>query len=103
MDTMIHLFDIIPAPPESTITKKQAATMLSTLIDNGWLLGVQVFGVDDCCEHGDDPCPADGFGLCDNMNQHSPGGSDCNRAERFLMRPHDLLMTNEVAEAIADQ
>ncbi len=79
-----------------------ARRFLRALLDNGYLIGVEVFGEDDCCEHGREECPSDGFGLCDTMHEPWSVGSDCNRAKRFLMRPHDDLMTEGVALAIAD-
>lgn len=89
------------------MTRDEALAMLRALVDDGWLLGVGVFGDESCCLHGDPvpegvDCPVTGFGLCDNMNEHSPGGSDCNRAERFLMRPHDDLMVTTIYDAIKE-
>lgn len=84
------------------MNKEQAKDAVLLLAREGWLIGVEVFGTDDCCLHGDDPCPSDGFGLCDAMHEPVSWGSDCNRAERFLLRPHDDLMTAELASAIED-
>lgn len=84
------------------IPQPVALGMLHQLIDSGWLIGVEVFGTTDCCEHGqmqgDEGCISTGFGLCDVFSRHSPAGSDCNRAARFLFRPHDALMTEAIAE-----
>jgi hypothetical protein len=41
------------------------------------------------------------YGLMDLMSEHSPGGSDCNRASSFLLRPSDEAMADPlVREAI---
>lgn len=73
------------------ITRDEARAQILALIRDGWLIGVEVFGADDCCEHGmHTECPADGFGLCDMFGPHSIG-SDCNSAEPVLMRPDRTL------------
>jgi len=70
---------------------------IAELIRSGALVPVQVFG---SCGH-PDPSPGwpnatcdEGehfsFGLCDRFSTHTPGGSDCNRAEFYLLRPNDL-------------
>lgn len=72
------------------------AETLADLVRRGVLIGVEVFGTDDCCEHGPfDECPANGFGLCDTFGPASVG-SDCNRAERWIMRPSDEHMTDDL-------
>lgn len=82
-----------------------ASYSLAKLILNGHLIPVQVFGTDHC-QHGDDVdglpcCEMSGFGLCDRFSQHAMAGSDCNRAEFFLLRPSDELMDGvEVRAAI---
>lgn len=82
------------------MTRDEAYVALLELADEGWLLGVEVFGADDCCEHGlHTECPANGFGLCDTQNALS----DCNRAERWLMRPRDSLMTEDLADIVSDE
>jgi hypothetical protein len=88
--------------------RDQALRSLLGLIDGGWLIGVMVFGTDQCCLHDPDGfnevnCPSTSYGLCDTMHDPHSVGSDCNRAERFLMRPHDLLMVPEVFEGIRDE
>ena len=80
----------------------ESEAMLVQLIQRGALVGVEIFGSDDCCEHGmHESCPADGFGLCDNFGPHTVG-SDCNRAERFLLRPSDACMTDRVLHEITN-
>ena len=59
---------------------------LKFLLDGGHLIPIEVFGADD------------GYGLCDKFTKHSPGGSDCNRARPFMLRPSDELMTPEILE-----
>lgn len=83
-------------------TRDEAHTAILALLTDGWLIGVEVFGEDDCCLHrhpgagGEgEACESNGFGLCDNFGRHSVG-SDCNSAEPFLLRPSRLLMTPEV-------
>lgn len=71
---------------------------IADLIRSGALVPVQVFG-GDADKAGDtgtqhcQKCHADvpwGYGLCDRFSRFKPGGSDCNRAEFFLLRPNDL-------------
>lgn len=62
---------------------------IADLIRSGALIPVQVYGTE--CAHDECDNPRhDGFGLSDRFSRHSPGGSDCNRAEFFLLRPNDL-------------
>lgn len=78
------------------------AELLIELVRRGVLIGVEVFGTDQCCQHGEHvECPSTGYGLCDSFGPHSVG-SDCNRADAFLMRPNDEAMTAELREAIHD-
>lgn len=93
--------------PDAVVNAAEEALIL--LIKNGALLPVMVFGTTDCCAHGPfDPsnpaahrdCVSVGHGLCDTFGPHTVG-SDCNRAERYLMRPSDELMTPRVLEALA--
>lgn len=77
---------------------------VAKLILRGVLVPVQVFGTDECCEHTlgpnqvEDPveagCEAVGHGLSDRASYHAPGGSDCNRAEFFLLRPSNEEMAD---------
>lgn len=78
---------------------------LVTLVKNGTLIPVQVFGghSDPKDPHGDNDgitCPmcheplAWDYGLCDRMSTHAPSGSDCNRAAFFLLRPSDAAMAD---------
>lgn len=70
---------------------------LLELVRSGALIGVEVFGTDDCCEHGPDTdCPSKGYGLCDALAPHS----DCNRARKWLLRPSDALMTQELSDLL---
>jgi hypothetical protein len=81
---------------------------LAELIRNGTLVPVQVFGGPDTCPK----CGTDvpwAYGLCDRFSRYSPGGSDCNRSEFFLLRPNDyswagavLPDLNEVRAAIKE-
>lgn len=65
---------------------------VARLIQHGFLIPVQVFG------GGDEEWS---YGLSDRFSYHAPGGSDCNRAEFFLLRPSDQEMANpEVRRAI---
>lgn len=76
--------------------------MIVRLVKHGWLVGVQVFG-------------AESFGLCDQFafdrvsRDYGDGfncrivGSDCNRAERWLMRPAVPLMSETLAALLGDQ
>lgn len=94
------------------VTDDQA--ILLDLVRRGVLMGVEVFGTDSCCKHGhlnagdipivDDEtdCPATGYGLCDRFSEHAVG-SDCNRADAFLLRPADGFMTDALREAIHDE
>lgn len=68
---------------------------IGELILAGHLIPVAVFGTDKCCEHGDHiDCPSTGYGLCDRFSTHAPAGSDCNRADWFLLRPTDHAMNS---------
>lgn len=62
-------------------------SVLAQLILNGTLIPVQVFG-------GPDDYNEWGYGLCDAFSLHAPAGSDCNRAEIFLLRPSDDAMNS---------
>lgn len=73
---------------------------LALCIEQGWLIPVQVFGTDQCCEHGEyAECLSTGYGLCDRFSKHSPAGSDCNRADNFLLRPSDAALRNPRVQA----
>lgn len=65
---------------------------LAAMIRTGTLVPVQVFGTESCCQHGAEGCESIGYGLCDRFSTHAPSGSDCNRAEFFLLRPSDAAM-----------
>lgn len=67
------------------MTRDEARDALTALVNEGWLVGVAVFGgaIDEDWS----------YGLCDRFGPHTPAGSDCNRAAPFIMRPHDDLMT----------
>lgn len=82
---------------------EQAQAMILDLIAHGYLIGVEVFGAENCCEHGidSDECETQGYGLCDMFGPHSVG-SDCNRAVRVLMRPSDDIEFPPVAAALTD-
>jgi len=58
-------------------------------IRSGALVPVAVFGGPSDCPHCGKQVPW-AFGLCDRFSKFTPGGSDCNRAEFFLLRPNDL-------------
>lgn len=82
------------------MTRDEAYAALLQLAEEGWLLGVDIFGADDCCEHGPHTdCPANGYGLGDTQNAMS----DCNRAEKWLMRPRNSLMTQDLADVLSDE
>lgn len=83
-----------PTPKSETdaMTRDEALEAITTLVNEGWLMGVAVFGGDPA----DDPENEWSFGLCDRFGPHTPGGSDCNRAAPFIVRPHDDLMTPEL-------
>lgn len=85
-DFSIKLIEELLAPklPEPPATDEPE---LIRLIGAGRLIPVQVFG-------------ADSYGLCDRFSPHTVG-SDCNRADDFLLRPVDQLMTEPVRAAIA--
>lgn len=102
------------------LTTTEARALLLRLVSEGWLIGVHVFGSYECCAHGpvgnDGPfCESMGFGLCDQFafNRSADpadpnytgviAGSDCNRAEPYIMRPHDRLMEPELRALLADQ
>lgn len=79
------------------------ASRLAEMIRAGDLLPVQTFGAENA------ECPKcgheweDGYGLMDRFSEHTPAGSDCNRAVEFIMRPTDDLMKSaEVTAAIAE-
>lgn len=85
------------------MNRDEALTALQALVDEGWMIGVEVFGEDDCCLHGEDAdCPSAGWGLMDTMHTPHSVGSDCNRAVPFMMRPHDDLMVESIRNGIAD-
>lgn len=84
------------------LTGPQAAAVLRALVEDGWLIGVEIFGA-HCC---DDPtgCESEtaGFGISDVFGPASVG-SDCNRSESFLLRPADALMHKNLELAIHDE
>ena len=70
------------------------------------MIGIQTFGTEDCCLHNPDGredqlCDAAAYGLMDKFGPHSVG-SDCNRAEPFMLRPADELMDAELKAKLAD-
>lgn len=75
------------------MTDEEALILIHALVDEGWLIGVELFGEDEDT----------GVGLCDVFSKNSPSGSDCNRAERWLMRPHDNLMTEALRLKIIEE
>jgi hypothetical protein len=85
---------------------------IARLILTGALIPIDVFGghsdPKDKMGHSDaDNCPICGgdlewgYGLCDKFSRHAPGGSDCNRAVKFMLRPSDDAMDSlEVRAAL---
>lgn len=71
------------------LTPEQAQALVLALIAQGYLVGVEVFGTDS-------------FGLCDVFGPWSVG-SDCNRAEKVLMRVADVIDFTKVHEALVDE
>jgi hypothetical protein len=63
---------------------------VASAIANGDLIPVEVFGTDS-------------FGLCDRFSRHAPGGSDCNRAVKFLFRLSDEAMADPNVQDTLDQ
>jgi hypothetical protein len=91
-----------PMPLAYGIENRVARAILS-----GDLIPIMVFGTDECCEHGPDAednrdCRSTGFGLCDRFSKHAPGGSDCNRANHYMLRPSDALMDDAEVQAALD-
>lgn len=75
-----------------------SVAQIVALIESGDLIPVQVFGGMETC----DGCHAEvewGYGLCDRFSTHAPGGSDCNRAAFFLLRPSDAAMKDPAVRA----
>jgi hypothetical protein len=70
-------------------TPEQAKALVLALIEQGYLVGVEVFGTDS-------------FGLSDVFGPWSVG-SDCNRAEKVLMRVADVIDFTEVHDALVDE
>jgi len=88
-------------PAREPLTGPQAAAVLRALVEDGWLIGVEVFGAHSC----DDIAACEregGFGLSDVFGPASVG-SDCNRAESYLLRPADKLMHENLEKAIHDE
>lgn len=103
LDVLVHEAHWNDWNEAGQMTEYEAQIMLHALVGQGWLIGVEVFGADDCCEHGMyEECPANGFGLCDVFSKHS-AGSDCNRAEDWLMRPKDGLMTESLHRLLNEE
>lgn len=99
----IYTIDLENKPPRDVDKDTVAHALLVELVRLGVLVGVEVFGADSCCEHGDfADCDAAGFGLCDVFGPHSVG-SDCNRAERWLLRPRDGLLSDDLHAEINRQ
>ena len=74
-----------------------SAEQLAGLVRSGALIPVMVFGTEDCCKHGSAAdCESTGYGLCDRFSHHAQAGSDCNRADFFLLRPSDEAMGDPV-------
>jgi len=71
------------------MNQQEAQVIINKLIDEGWLIGVKIFGDES-------------YGLMDQFRMPHVG-SDCNRAEHFLMRPKDGLMTQELKEKLSDE
>lgn len=98
----------------ATTPMSDSSDAVAKLILTGALVPVSVFGpglVCPSCAKGldDEPCPHCGsevvgsFGLCDRFTHVGSVGSDCNRAEWFLLRPTDELMDSEgVRQALRD-
>lgn len=83
------------------LTGPQAAAVLRALVEDGWLIGIEVFGAHCCDDIG--ACEREsGFGLCDVFGPASVG-SDCNRAEGYMLRPADALMVDGLKAAINDE
>ncbi len=74
---------------------------LAEMVRSGLLLPVQVFGGPETCQKCGHDVPWT-YGLCDRFTEHSPGGSDCNRAEPFLLRPSDAAMDDPELRAAID-
>lgn len=99
------------------MSEPTGATWIAGLIRTGALIPVAVFGN---CDH---PVPTSpeyaaqtgktettcgdeshwGWGLMDRVSEHSPAGSDCNRAVPYMLRPSDDAMQSvEVRAAILE-
>lgn len=77
--------------------------LIAELLRVGDLIPVTVFGTDSCCEHGDHTdCKSTGYGLCDRFTTLNVAGSDCNRANHFLLRPSDEAMDSPLLRQILD-
>lgn len=102
MTQPLYLRDLLQ-PHEPTADDLTAQSLILSLIEQGYLIGVEVFGTDGCCEHGDHTdCESTGYGLCDMFGPHSVG-SDCNRATKVLMRPSDALDFPAIAAALTKE
>lgn len=82
---------------------------IADLIRSGALIPVAVYGgcghPEPLPGHPNRTCDEDehfSWGLSDRFSRHSPGGSDCNRAEFFLLRPNDLGGHTGVVEDLAE-
>ena len=75
---------------------------VAKMIRLGVLVPIAVFGTD--CDH--DGCEDErhgSFGLMDRFSRHSPAGSDCNRAEFYMLRPSDDLMQGPLVKEALDE
>lgn len=61
------------------------------------LVPVEVFGTNDCCQHGPDTsCESKGYGLCDAVE----AWSDCNRAIGRIYRREDVAVPRAPGDSI---
>lgn len=83
------------------------AGVVALLIREGHMIPVEIFGA--AGENAETHCscgkelPEWGYGVSDRFSTHAPGGSDCNRADVYMLRPSDALMeTTEIKAALRD-
>ena len=70
---------------------------MAELIRSGVLIPVAIFGGDTDCACG--RRIHWGYGVMDRFSTHSPAGSDCNRADAYLLRPSDKAMDDPAVKA----
>lgn len=82
---------------------------IAELVRSGALVPVEVYGgcghPDPLPGHPDRTCGSEdhfSWGLSDRFSKFAPGGSDCNRAVFFLLRPNDLAFGGAKIENEAD-